>query len=196
MTEATLDLNSGTEWNETLPEEYIVSRWYAASTCPRHEKRVAEQLAARGVNHFLPLYHSVRRWKDRRVRLALPLFPGYIFAHLALRDRLRVLELPGVCRFVGFNGRPTALLDQEVETLRDGLAADLGARPHPYLIAGRRVRITAGPLAGAEGILERLRGKHRVVLSIDLIMRSVAVEVGLADLEPIPQQVAIYRRKE
>src|SRR5579885_3530841 len=80
--------------------------WYAAYTCSRHEKRIAQQLDERGISHFLPLYHSVRRWKDRKKELELVLFPGYVFVQLDLANRLQVLQLPGVVRFVSFNGRP------------------------------------------------------------------------------------------
>src|SRR6266852_6040144 len=92
--------------------------WYAAYTVANHEKRVAEQLGLRSVEHFVPLYESVRRWKDRKVRLQLPLFPGYVFVRLALRDRLRVLQVPGVARLVGFNGQPAVLPDKEIEALQ------------------------------------------------------------------------------
>ena len=94
--------------------------WYAAHTRARHEKKVAQQLEDRGIEHLLPLYHSVRRWKDRRKELDLVLFPGYVFVRLAPPDRLRVLQLPGVARFVSFNGQPAALPQH-----------DLNARDHP-----------------------------------------------------------------
>ena len=87
-----------------FPSEYLSSRWYAAYTSPRHEKRVAQQMEGRQIHCFLPLYKSVRRWKDRRKQLELPLFPGYVFVHMALKDRLQVLQLPGVVQFVNFNG--------------------------------------------------------------------------------------------
>lgn len=166
--------------------DYFEVRWYAAYTCANHEKRVAGQLEQRAVEHFVPLYESVRRWKDRRVRLHLPLFPGYVFVRVALRDRLQVLEIPSVVRLVGFNGRPTPLSDDEIEALRIGLAQRLHAEPHPYLKAGRRVRIVRGPLQGSEGILIRRKRLFRVVLSVDLIRRSVAVEVDSADIELLP----------
>jgi len=92
----------------------VQPHWYAAYTCAKHEKRVGAELGARAVEHFLPLYSSVRRWKDRRVQLEFPLFPGYVFVRLALRDRLRVLQIPGVVRLVGFNGLPAALPDTPV----------------------------------------------------------------------------------
>jgi transcription antitermination factor NusG len=158
--------------------------WYAAHVFSRHEKQVARQLEERRVDCFLPVYRSVRRWKDRRKELDLVLFPGYVFVHLDLKDRLRVLQVPGVARFVSFNGRPAPLPDAEIDALISGLATGVRAEPHPYLKVGHRVRVKYGPLAGMQGILVRRKDKFRIVLSIDLIMRSVAVEVDEADVEP------------
>jgi transcription antitermination factor NusG len=167
------------------PPEYLHARWYAAYTAPRHEKRVSLQMQERQVDCFLPLYKSIRRWKDRRKELELPLFPGYVFVHLALRDRLQVLQLPGVVQLVSFQGKPASLPDSEVEALRSGLAANMGMQPHPYLRVGRRVRVRSGSVAGVEGILLRRKQKFRVVISIELIQRSVAIEVDEADIEPV-----------
>jgi len=169
-----------------MPAEFYEPHWYAAYTCAKHEKRVAEQFTERALENFLPHYESVRRWKDRRMKLQLPLFPGYVFVRLALRHRLRALETPSVVRLVGFNGRPTALPDKEMEALRACVAAGLAAEPHGYLTVGRRVRIKTGPLAELEGVLIRKKNMFRVVLSLDLIARSAAVEVDAADLERIP----------
>ncbi|MBZ5540980.1 MAG: UpxY family transcription antiterminator [Acidobacteriia bacterium] len=144
-----------------------------------------EQLGQRSVEAYLPLYVSVRRWKDRRVHLQLPLFPGYVFVHLALRDRLRVLQTPSVVRLVGFSGQPAALPDQEMEALRQGLAREMCLQPHPYLKVGHRVRVRSGPLQGLEGILVRKKNESRFVISLDLIMRSVAAEIDVAELEPV-----------
>jgi transcription antitermination factor NusG len=170
--------------------------WYAAYTSANHEKRVAEQLGVRSVEHFVPLYESVRRWKDRKVRLQLPLFPGYVFVRLALRDRLRVLQVPGVVRLVGFNGLPTPLAEVEVERLRLALGQGVRAEPHPYITVGRRVRITAGPLAGCEGIISRKKSNLRVVLSVDLIQRSVMVDVDAADIEPLLDSAKTIRKRD
>ena len=159
--------------------------WYALYTCSNHEKHVATELYTRKVNHFLPLYTSVRRWKDRRITLNLPLFPGYVFVCLALRDRLRVLQIPSVVRLVSFNGQPAALPDKEMEILRRGLSQQLVSEPHPFLTAGRRVRVRSGPLAGMQGILLRRRGKARFVVAVELIMRSIAVEIDEADVEAL-----------
>ena len=119
------------------------------------------------------------------MRLQMPLFPGYLFVHIPLRERLRVLEVPGVARLVGFSGMPTALNENDVECLRRGLVQGASAQPHPYLSAGRRVRVIAGPLQGAEGTLVKRKGNLRVILSMDLIKRSVIVDVSEADLEPV-----------
>jgi len=166
-----------------LPAAYLERRWYAAYTCPRHEKRVAEQLQQRAIESFLPLYESVRPWKDRRVRLQFPLFPSYVFVRIALVDRLRVLQVPSVVRLVGFNGLPTALPDREIEALRKGLADRKQLEPHPYLTVGRQVRIRSGPFRGLEGILIRKKGTWRVLVSIHLIQRSVLLDVDAASLE-------------
>jgi transcription termination/antitermination protein NusG len=165
--------------------EYFEPRWYAAWTRSRHEKAVAEQLDRKAVETFLPVYETVRQWKNGRHRVALPLFPGYAFVRIALRDRLEVLKVPGVVRLVGFNGAPTPLGDEEIEGLRRALAAGVRAEPHPFLTVGRRVRITAGPLTGHEGILVRRKGALRVVLSVELIQRSILVDADASCLAPV-----------
>ena len=169
----------------TIPEAAtsLQVQWYAACVCSRHEKQVVLQLQERNVECFLPVYRSVRRWKDRRKELDLVLFPGYVFVHIDLQDRLRILQLPSVMRFVSFQGYPARMADAEIEALSSGLASGIRAEPHPYLKVGHRVRVRSGPLAGAQGILVRRKDKFRLVLSIDLIMRSVAVEVDEGDVE-------------
>ncbi|HUX09294.1 MAG TPA: UpxY family transcription antiterminator [Terriglobia bacterium] len=169
----------------TPPADYTEVRWYAAYTCSHHEKRVAEQLRQKSVEHFLPVYETVRRRKDRRVRLEMPLFPGYVFVHLALCHRLPVLQIPSLVQLVRFNGTPAALPDDDIECMRRGLERGVRAEPHPYLTAGRRVQIRSGPFEGRQGILLRRKGKLRVVLSIDLIARSVVTDVDEADVEAL-----------
>jgi len=160
--------------------------WYALYTCPRHEKCVAQQIEERSISCFLPLYRSIRRWKDRRKELELALFPGYVFVRLALKDRLRVLQLPSAVRLVSFNGQPAVLPEAEIDQLRERLARGR-VEPHPYLRVGRRVRVCGGPMQGLEGIIVRRKDRCRVVFSLDLIMRSVAVEVDERDVEPASQ---------
>jgi transcription antitermination factor NusG len=166
-----------------LSRDSMQLRWYAAYTCANHEKLVRERLEERSVESFLPVYETVRRWKDRRMHLQLPLFPGYVFVRMALVDRLRVLQVPSVVRLVGFNGHLSALPDEEIEGLKKGLAGGVRAEPHPFLTVGRRVRLKSGPLAGMQGILLRRKGIFRVVISIDLIQRAVAVDADAADVE-------------
>jgi transcription antitermination factor NusG len=131
------------------------------------------------------VYASVRKWKDRRVKLDLPLFPGYVFVQMALRDRLQVLQIPGVANLVGSGGTPTALQEGEIEALRTSLASGVRAEPHPYLTLGRQVRVKAGPLAGLRGILVSRKNRARFVVSIELIQRAMAVEIDEADLEAV-----------
>jgi transcription antitermination factor NusG len=132
-------------WTGGEQEADLRAAWYAAYTRANHEKRVADQLAERGVAHFLPQYDSVRKWKDRKVHLQMPLFPGYVFVHLALRNRLKVLQVPGIASLVGCAGRPVAVPEEEFARIRGFLKRGLRAEPHPYLTAGRRVRVCSGP---------------------------------------------------
>jgi transcription antitermination factor NusG len=177
--------NAARDESAHLPAEYLEPRWYAAYTSANHEKSVALQLVERSVEHFLPLYESLRRWKDRRMKLQMPLFPGYVFVRLALRDRLQVLQVPGVARLVGFNGVPCALRDSEIEAMQTCLGRKAYLEPYPYVQVGRRVRVKCGPLAGLEGIVVRKKNRVRFVISLDLIQRSVAVEVEAGDVEGI-----------
>jgi transcription antitermination factor NusG len=159
--------------------------WYALYTCARHEKRVAEQIERRDVSCFLPLYHSVRRWKDRRKELDLALFPGYVFVQMSLLNKLKVLEVPGVVRFVSFDGHPAVLPDEEIEALRNRLIGNAKMEPHPYLRSGRKVRVHSGPLQGLEGVIVRRKDRCRLIFSIELIQRSLAIEVDEADIEAV-----------
>ncbi len=159
------------------------ANWYALHTASRHEKQVADQIHQQGIDCFLPLYRSVRRWKDRRKELAMVLFPGYVFVQMESQNRLRVLQLPGAVRIVTFNGQPAVLPDEEIESLRTRLSSSGTLEPHPYLSVGRQVRVRSGPLQGLEGIVVRTKERCRIVLSIHLIMRSVAVEVDESDVE-------------
>jgi transcription termination/antitermination protein NusG len=179
---------AGESWqagSETLLGDGFKPRWYALYTRSRHEKSVGNLLQRKQVEIFLPVFETVRRWKNGEHRVELPLFPGYAFVRIALRDRLQVLKVPGVVRMVGFDGGPAPIEDAEVESLQRALAEGVKASPHPYLTVGRRVRITAGPLSGQQGILVRRKGSVRVVLSVDLIQRSIAVEADAFTIEPV-----------
>jgi transcription antitermination factor NusG len=159
--------------------------WYAVYTSPRHEKRVREHLGHRRVECFLPLFRSVRRWKNGcKAQVELPLFPGYVFVSILRSERVRVLDVPGILSFVGPKGEPAQLPDVEIETLRSGLHLQK-FEPYSNLIVGQEVRIKAGPLAGLAGVLVRSANGFRVVLTVELIQQSVAVELDAADVEAI-----------
>ena len=162
--------------------------WYAAYTSSRHEKTVAEHLRQREVECFLPLYETVRRWNNGRHRVQLPLFPSYVFVRMGVRDRLRVLQVPGLAQLVTFQGAPAALPDSQIETLRHALAAGLPAQPYRYLNVGSKVEICRGPFQGLRGILLRHQGQFRVVLSVEMIMRSIVVEVEATDVMTVDRK--------
>ncbi|MGC2829242.1 MAG: UpxY family transcription antiterminator [Candidatus Acidiferrum sp.] len=159
--------------------------WYALHTCANHEKMVARQLELRSFECFLPLFEKMSRWKDRQVRVQLPLFSGYVLVRMALTEKLRALQIPGVVRLVGFGGQAAPIDDHEMQALQRGFDGGLLAEPCPYLTIGRRVRVRSGPLQGLEGILSRKKTICRFVLSLHLIQRSMAVEVNAEDLEAI-----------
>jgi len=159
--------------------------WYAVYTRPSHEKRVGDHFASRDVEFFLPTYRTTRLWKNRcKVELALPLFPCYIFARVTWREHARLLDVPSVISVVGNGRHPVPLPDSQLEALRSGLSL-VHALPHPNLNVGERVQIKSGPLAGMEGIVLRETNGTRVVLSMELIMRSIVIEVEQRDLEII-----------
>jgi transcription antitermination factor NusG len=162
-----------------------VPRWYALYTNPRHEKVVARQLKERCVENFLPLYRTWHRWKDRRKQVELALFPGYVFVRIEEQNKLQVLNTPGAVNLVSFNGKLAALPEPEIEALRNALDNEICAEPYPFLRVGRKVRVVRGPMAGAEGILARKKDKFRVVISVEVLMRSVALEIDGTDLEAV-----------
>jgi transcription antitermination factor NusG len=166
------------------PPHAVEANWYAAYVCSNHERRVAEHLAQRGLEFFLPLYRTFRKRKQRRVQLSLPLFPGYIFVRLALQERRRVLEVPRVVSLLG-EARPAVLAGDDIERLRNGLSGEVHAEPCRYLTRGCQVRVVNGPLSGYQGILMRHPKRARVAIAVEAIARSFAVELSQNDLERI-----------
>ena len=179
-------LNVSEPLPDRLQDKPLVSKWFAAFTSPRHEKRVEQHLRQRDVEHYLPVYRSPRSWRNgQKVVLDLPLFPGYIFVHIKRTERVRILEVPGVLAIVGGTaGEMAPLPDVEIEALRSWLQSRQ-VEPHPLLTAGQRARIRSGALAGLEGIVVRQKNSLRFVLTMDLIMQSVAVEVDGEELEAV-----------
>lgn len=172
--------------------------WYAAFTRSRHEKVAASMLSSLGICHFLPLITEVRRWSDRRRKLSVPLFPGYVFVKLAnsSNELLRVLKVPGVISFVGNTRGPMVIPEEEIEYIRTILANGLGLSPHPFLATGDRVRIIHGPLAGVEGVYVRSGPDSRFVITIEMIQRSVAIKVDSCDIETVRCRPSTYARSE
>jgi len=165
--------------------ETPLARWYALQTYPRHEKRVHEDLRVRGIEAFLPLYETVHRWRNGcKVRVELPLFPGYLFVRIDPRERFKVLGHPGSVSIVGSASGPWPLPDSEIVSLRQSLQSRK-LEPYPYLAVGQKVRIKSGPLADLTGVLVRQSEGFRVVLSVELIRQAAAVEVEADEVEPI-----------
>lgn len=179
-------ISPSAESEDCLPCAQMFDRpeWYAVYANVRHEKRVKECLDGRMVECYLPSYRSVRRWQDRRKEVEIPLFPGYLFVRIAYRSRLEVLTAPGVVHIVSFDSKPAPVREDEIEALRQALASGTNCEPHPYLKVGRRVRVRNGPLCGIEGTLIRRKEGYRLIISIEIIMRSIATEVDEADVEP------------
>ena len=154
--------------------------WFALQVRTRQEASVAQQLNGQGYEQFLPLYKVRKRWSDRIKEVNAPLFPGYLFCRFNPQDRLPILKTPGVIQIVGFNNGPAAVDEAEIHSIQTLVAAGVPHQPWPFLAAGDRVRIESGPLLGLEGILIDVKRSHRLVLSVTLLQRSVAVEIDSA----------------
>ena len=157
-------------------------RWYAVYTWSRHEKKVAQHFEDRGIRHFLPLYSQVHKWNKRSAVVTVPLFPGYVFVQTAWERRHQVLAVPGVVHYVGTAKSPTEIPVAQIEGVRIALRSAAKIAPHPYLAAGNRVRVASGPMTGLTGVIQRSSSGCRIVVSMDMIMRSVAVELDASSL--------------
>src|ERR1700739_303858 len=166
----------------------IGSPWCVVYTRHQHEKSVGEILETKGFEVFLPLYESTRRWKDRRKVLSLPLFPCYVFVRGAIDRRLPVLTVPGVHMIISHGDRIATVADDEIEAIRRTIEGPFSVEPHPFLRCGERVRMVRGSLEGVEGILTRKKNLYRLVLSVEMLAQSVAVECDALDVEPLARQ--------
>jgi transcription antitermination factor NusG len=159
--------------------------WWAVYTRHQHEKAVAEMFELKGLEVFLPLYESLRRWKDRKKLLSLPLFPCYVFVRGSLNRRLQVVSTPGVHMILSHGERAAVIPEEEIEAIRRSVEGSYRVEPHPFLKCGERVRVTRGSLEGVEGILVRKKSLYRLVLSVNMLAQSVAVEIDASDVEPV-----------
>ncbi|PYU28949.1 MAG: hypothetical protein DMG32_01440 [Acidobacteria bacterium] len=171
-----------------MEAEHMSYPWYALRVRSRHEKIVAAHLRAKNHEWFLPLYRCRHRWSDRIKEIEAPFFPGYVFCRLNLLNRLPILMIPGVVMIVGRGGTPVPVDEAEIALLQAALKSGVPAEPWPFLQIGQRVRIENGALCGLEGLLLDFRGHHRLVLSITVLKRSVAVQVDKAWVRPVPAQ--------
>jgi transcription antitermination factor NusG len=175
---------SATECHDSRP----APRWFAAYTATHHEKRVHEQLSERNVECFLPTYRTRRSWKKRTPEIVdLPLFPNYIFVCISRPQRLAVLSTPGVFSIVGSGPNVWELPEWEIDALRNAVALHR-VKPHEYLVVGERARICSGIFEGLEGVIVRKKNNLHIVLTLDQIMRSVAIEVSAEELESLSQR--------
>jgi transcription antitermination factor NusG len=181
-----IHLESGTELPSLnyAPEE---SGWYAVQTMARHEKRVAAQFEEKHVCTFLPLLGQIHRWSDRRVKVEVPMFSCYAFVRIVhtVEERLKVLRTPGVVGFVGSERQGTSIPDEQIESLRIVISENIPCFPHPFVSVGRRVRIRGGSLDGVDGILVRQGGNQSLVVSVELLQRSVSIQLENYDVELI-----------
>jgi transcription antitermination factor NusG len=171
---------SGPPW---APAAGLYPHWYAVYTYPRHEKSVADHLQISGVEAFLPTCTTVSQWKDRRVAIESPVFPGYVFFRAKPDQRGRVLNAPGAIRILSFGGVPAPIDDSEIEGIK--LCVDLGVHLQPCSVfeVGDLVRVRSGLLEGLEGRISQLKNKRRLIVPITLINQSMAVEVDVDLLE-------------
>jgi transcription antitermination factor NusG len=161
--------------------------WWALYTRHQHERVVADVLSAKGFEVFLPLYDSIRRWKDRQKLLSLPLFPCYVFIRGEVGRCLQVVNTPGVHMILNQGEHFAVIPENEIQAIRRTVEGPFRMEPHPFLRCGERVRVTCGSLQGVEGILVRKKNQFRLVLSVDMLAKSVAVEIDAADVESVSE---------
>ena len=159
--------------------------WFAVQTLSRHEKLVRDQLGRRNIEHFLPTTKRINQWSDRRKQVEVPLFGGYCFARLRWEDRLTVLQSQGVVRFVGCAARAEPIPDVEIDSLRTVLRNSSEFVCHPYLKEGMLVEVINGPLQGVKGRMIREARYTRLILSITLIQRAIAIEIAADSVAPV-----------
>lgn len=159
--------------------------WFALTVKPRHEKAAAEQLNRKGIESYVPLYRARRRWSDRWKEVELCLFPGYVFSRYGFDRRMDVLKVPSVQSVVGFGGKEEPVPDTEIEAVQSILQSGRPVLPWEYLEVGQRVRIVEGSMEGVEGLLVRKKDSWRVVVSVEMLRRSVAVEIDRDMIRPV-----------
>lgn len=169
------------------------SAWWALYTRHQHEKAVANVLSAKGFEVFLPLYESIRRWKDRRKVLDLPLFPCYVFVRGGLNRRLQVVSTPGVQMILTHGEHVAVIPENEIQVIRRSVEGSFRVEPYPFLRCGDQVRVIRGSLQGVEGILVRKKNQFRLVLSVEMLAKSIAVEIDAMDVESVERKLPPFQ---
>jgi transcription antitermination factor NusG len=169
--------------------------WYALNVKPQHEKSVAEQLEAKSLETYLPLYRAKHQWSDRKKVVQLPLFSRYVFCRFDFESRLKILQVTSIRKIVGFGGKPCPVDDPVIQELKAVVGSGLPCSPWPFIRVGQRVRICEGTLAGTEGVLVREKSGYRVVINVELLNRAVAVEVERDLVQPCKELIMppLYR---
>jgi transcription antitermination factor NusG len=165
----------------------VPANWYAIQTRSRHEKFVSYQLQSRGIEHYLPIITEVHSWSDRKKKVELPLFSGYVFVHVAPinEERVRVLRADGVVRFVGPSAEGTPIPEEEIQSVRMLIDQKVPWVAHPFLKVGQRIRIRGGALDGVEGIFQSRSGEDMLVVSVDAIQRSLSISIRGYNIEVV-----------
>lgn len=168
----------------TDDEKLHIPKWYAVHIKCHHERKVATLLEGKGIELFLPTRRVKSQWKDRKKLIDFPLFPGYLFVHIPLLEKKKVIQTPSVVKIVGTR-EPQPLPDGEIDAVRRFMEVDIQFDPYPYLIPGKPVEVIRGPLKGVIGILAERRGQHRLVINVELINNSLATEIDAMDVQPV-----------
>jgi transcription antitermination factor NusG len=178
-----------------VQETGVTPHWHALYTRHQHEKHVARSLMSKDHCIFLPTYGVARRWSDRTKQVWLPLFPCYVFVCGGMDRQLELLTTPGVVGILQSSGRPAMIPLEQIDAIRQIVEGSLQIEPHPFLACGDRVRVTAGPLTGLEGILVRKKGVSKLIVSVELLCQSVAAEIDSSCVEGIghrPMEIKSY----
>jgi transcription antitermination factor NusG len=165
--------------------------WFAVHVRTRHETAIASFLEAKGYEQFVPLYKFKKRWSDRIKVMDAPLFPGYLFCRFDPQFRLPILKTPGVIQIIGYNRVPTPIDETEMDAIQTVIASGLQTQPWPFLAVGEHVRIGSGSLRGLDGIVVKMKDNHRLVVSVSLLRRSVAVEIDSSLVEPFNRAAVV-----
>lgn len=165
-----------------MEQANVPQHWYVAYTLPKHEKAIAHRLGMEEISCYVPLYSETRKWRERKVKLELPLFPCYVFVRMPFGTRARLLSTPGVIRLVATCGAAVVFPDEEMDALQSSLKI-WNARPYPFHNSGKRIRLKSGPFAGLEGTILRRDGKRKLIVNLDLINSSMWLNIDPAEAQ-------------